>query len=50
MVEVQIEEMFGSNGSRPTDYQRAVVVDAEAEEEQRRPLFEVNRAVRSKRV
>jgi hypothetical protein len=28
MVEVWIEEMFGSDGSRPLDYERAVVVDA----------------------
>ena len=32
MVEVRIEEMFGSDRSRPKDYERAVVVDAEAEE------------------
>jgi hypothetical protein len=29
MVEVLIEEMFGSDRSRPKDYKRAVVVDAE---------------------
>jgi len=29
MVEILIEEMFGSDGSRPQAYERAVVVDAE---------------------
>jgi hypothetical protein len=29
MVEVQIEEMFRSDRSRPKDYERAVVVEAE---------------------
>src|SRR5271163_3163442 len=28
MVEVLIEEMFGSDRSRPTDYRRGVVIDA----------------------
>ena len=28
MVEVLIEEMFGSDRSRPNDYRRAVVIDA----------------------
>jgi hypothetical protein len=28
MVEVLIEEMFGSDRSRPEDYRRAVVIDA----------------------
>src|SRR5271167_252910 len=28
MVEVLIEEMFGSDRNRPTDYRRAVVIDA----------------------
>ncbi|MFZ0702379.1 MAG: hypothetical protein WAM80_11090 [Candidatus Acidiferrales bacterium] len=28
MVEVLIEEMFGSDRSRPKDYGRAVVIDA----------------------
>jgi hypothetical protein len=28
MVEVLIEEMFGSDRSRPIDYRRAVVIDA----------------------
>jgi len=32
MVEVQIEEMFRSDWSRPKDYERAVVVDAEVKE------------------
>jgi hypothetical protein len=32
MVEVWIEEMFRSDGSRPRDYERAVVVDAEDQE------------------
>ena len=29
MVEIRIEEMFGSDRSRPLDYERAVVVDRE---------------------
>jgi hypothetical protein len=29
MVEVLLEEMYGSDGSRPLDYERAVVVKAE---------------------
>jgi hypothetical protein len=29
MVEVLIEEMYGSDGSRPLDYERAVVAKAE---------------------
>ncbi len=29
MVEVLIEEMYGSDGNRPLDYQRAVVVNAQ---------------------
>jgi hypothetical protein len=48
MVEVRIEEMFRSERSRPLDYERAVVVEAEVEEEQGRPLFGVNGVVRSK--
>jgi hypothetical protein len=36
MVEVLIEEMFGSDGSRPKDYKRAVVVDAEKKENERK--------------
>jgi len=32
MVEVLIGEMFGSDWIRPTDYERAVVVDAEGKE------------------
>jgi len=36
MVEVLIEEMFGSGGSRTPDYERAVVVDAENKENERR--------------
>jgi hypothetical protein len=32
MVEVWIEEMSGSDWSRPIDYERAVVVDAERKE------------------
>ncbi len=39
MVEVRIEEMFRSDRNRPRDYERAVVVDAQDKEEQRRPLF-----------
>jgi hypothetical protein len=42
MVEVLIEEMFGSDLSRPTDYERAVVVDARTE--RRHTLFGVNGA------
>jgi len=34
MVEVRIEEMFGSDWSRSKDYERAVVVDAEVEDNQ----------------
>ena len=49
MVEVRIEEMFGSDGSRPKDYERAVVVDAEVNKEQGRPLLGVNGVVRSKK-
>ena len=33
MVEVLIEEMFRSDRSRPLDYKRAVVVDAEVKDE-----------------
>jgi len=32
LVEVRIEEMFGSDRSRPKDYERAVVVDAKVKE------------------
>jgi hypothetical protein len=32
MVEVLIEEMFGSDWSRPKDHERTVVVDAEVKE------------------
>ncbi len=46
MVEVLIEEMFRSDRNRPRDYERAVVVDAEASEtrkttpgSERRSLF-----------
>ncbi len=35
MVEVLIGEMFGSDRSRPLDYERAVVVDAEKKENER---------------
>jgi len=34
LVEVLIEEMFGSERSRPTDYERAVVVGAEENEQE----------------
>ena len=50
MVEVQIEEMFRSDRSRSKDYKRAVVVDAEIEEQQRKPLLGVNGEVRSKKI
>jgi hypothetical protein len=43
MVEVRIEEMFRSDGSRPLDYKRAVVVDAEKRENERENLFQVKR-------
>jgi hypothetical protein len=36
MVEVAIGEMFGSDRSRPLDYERAVVVDAEKKEKERK--------------
>ena len=36
MVEVLIEEMFGSDRNRPKDYRRAVVIDAEAKEHDER--------------
>jgi hypothetical protein len=29
MVEVLIEEMYGSDGSRPLDYERAVIIKTE---------------------
>ena len=32
MVEVRTGEMFRSDGSRPIDYERAVVVDAEVKQ------------------
>jgi len=50
MVEVRIEEMSGSDWSRSKDYERAVVVDAEANKEPGRPLFGVNGEVRSKKI
>jgi hypothetical protein len=49
MVEVKIEEMYRSDRSRPKDYERAVVVEVEVEEEQGRPLQGVNGEVYSKR-
>ena len=39
LVEVLIEEMFGSDRIRPLDYERAVVVDAEKKESEREKLF-----------
>jgi hypothetical protein len=48
MVEVRIEEMFGSDRSRSKDYKRAVVVEAKFKEEQGRPLFVVSGELRSK--
>ena len=36
MVEVLIAEMFGSDRIHPTDYQRAVVVDARGSKETRK--------------
>jgi len=50
MVEVLIGEMFGSDRSRPIDYERAAVVDAQAQRKRNRTLFEVNGDVCSKRV
>jgi len=38
MVEVLIGEMFGSDRIRPTDYARAVVVDAQGQRKRTRPL------------
>jgi len=35
MVEVLIEEMFRSDRNRPKDYRRAVVVNAQKEEDER---------------
>jgi hypothetical protein len=35
LVEVLIEEMFGSDRSRPKDYERAVVVGPELNEQER---------------
>ena len=50
MVEVRIEEMFGSDRSRLRDYERAVVVDARVKEEQGRPPLAVNGEACSKSV
>jgi hypothetical protein len=50
VVEVLIEEMFGSDLNRPLDYERAVVVDAEVKKGPGRPLAGVSGAVCSKRV
>ena len=50
MVEVQIEEMFRSDRNRSKDYKRAVVVDAEVEENEQKTLTEVNGEVRSKKI
>jgi hypothetical protein len=36
MVEVLIEEMFGLDSNRPSDYKRAVVVNAEQTENNKR--------------
>jgi hypothetical protein len=36
--------------NRPKDYERAVVVDAEVNKEQGRPLFGVHGEVRSKKI
>ena len=41
--------MYGSDGSRPNDYQRAVVIDTgPTETEPNQPLFEVDGEVRFK--
>jgi hypothetical protein len=45
MVEVLIEEMFGSDRSRPTDYERAVVVDAKVNEANKTTLGSERRSV-----
>jgi hypothetical protein len=54
MVEVLIEEMFRSDGSRPKDYRRAVVVNAEKEDKEvkrkRKTLFTEKKEVCSKSV
>jgi hypothetical protein len=50
MVEVLIEEMVGSDWKiRPTDYERAVVVDADGETKRTRPLTGVNGEVCKKK-
>jgi len=52
MVEVRIEEMFRSDLSRPKDYRRAVVVDAEKNKQERKrkrkTLLGEKKEVRSK--
>jgi hypothetical protein len=51
-VEVLIEEMYGSDGSRPLDYERALVVDAEkkenGKERKRKTLLSEKRSVLKK--
>jgi len=49
MVEVLIGGMFGSDRIRPTDYERAVVVNAEGQGKRTRPLLRVNGAVCKKK-
>jgi len=46
LVDVLIEEMFGSDRNRPSDYERAVVVnveDEENDERRKRKLFQEKR-------
>jgi hypothetical protein len=54
MVEVLIGEMVGSDWNRPTDYKRAVVVDAEKREnerkQKRKTLLGEKKEVSSKRA
>ena len=44
MVEVLIEEMFGSDGNRSKDYERAVVVDAQVNEANQTTLGSARRS------
>jgi hypothetical protein len=50
MIEVQIEEMFGSDRTDRKITKRAVVVDAEVKENEQKTLTEVNGEVRSKKI
>jgi hypothetical protein len=50
MVEVLIEEMYGSDRNRPRDYRRAVVVEAVVRGKRKKTQFEEKGEVRSKRI